>query len=131
MEELGHQRNRWMRTRMEYPEIPLVVAGDLNQTLGGSRRYGRPETRDALFQALSDAELTCQTTGDEPTGQLRHIHLVDHICSTNHLNASGIYNVWGPRTADGLSMSDHAGIAIELTSADRPIADHDATAARN
>jgi hypothetical protein len=30
-----------------------------------------------------------------------------------------------------LSMSDHAGIAIELTSADRPIADHDATAARN
>src|ERR1700687_291504 len=35
LEELGHQRNRWLRTRMEYPEIPLVVAGDLNQTLGG------------------------------------------------------------------------------------------------
>jgi hypothetical protein len=131
MEELGHQRNRWVRTRMENPAIPLIVAGDLNQTLGGSRRYGSPATRDALFQAMSAAELKCQTAGDEPTGQLRHIHLVDHICSTNDLNSGGTFNVWGPKTADGLSMSDHAGIAIEFTRADRRMTDRAATAARN
>jgi endonuclease/exonuclease/phosphatase family metal-dependent hydrolase len=129
MEELGHQRNLWLRIRREYPEIPIVVAGDLNQTLGGSRRYGSPATRDALVQALSDAELMCQTSGDEPTGQLRRIHLVDHICATNHLNAGGNYNLWGPKTADGLSMSDHAGIAIEFTRPDRLIADRATTAA--
>jgi endonuclease/exonuclease/phosphatase family metal-dependent hydrolase len=115
---------------MEYPEIPLVVAGDLNQTLGGSRRYGSPATRDALLQALSDAELKCQTVGDEPTGQLQHIHLVDHVCVTNHLTAGGTYNVWGPKTADGLSMSDHAGIAIEFTRPDRLMADQAVTPAR-
>jgi endonuclease/exonuclease/phosphatase family metal-dependent hydrolase len=116
---------------MKYPETPLIVAGDLNQTLGGSRRYGSPETRDALSRALSDADLNCQTAGDEPTGQLRHIHLVDHICVTNHLNAGGTYNVWGPKTADGLSMSDHAGLAIDFTRTDRFSADQAATAERN
>lgn len=131
IEELGTQRNRWVRTRMQYPDIPLVVAGDLNQTLGGSLRYGSPATRDALVEALVDADLKCLTAGDEPTGQLRGIHLVDHICATSHLNAGSSFKLWGPRTADGCSMSDHTGVAIELSRPDRLLPNLGITAARN
>jgi len=131
MEELGHQRNRWVRTRMENPAIPLIVAGDLNQTLGGSRRYGSPATRDELLQALSEADLKCLTAGDETTGQLRGIHLVDHICATSHLTQGSHYKLWGPNAADGSSMSDHIGVAIEFTRADRLPPDQDVAAARS
>jgi hypothetical protein len=118
-EELASQRKSWVRTRSQHPDLPLIVAGDLNQTLGGSRRYGSPATRDELLQALSEAELMCLTVGDEPTGQLRGIHLVDHICATSHLTTGSHYRVWGPNAADGSSMSDHTGVAIVFTRADR------------
>jgi hypothetical protein len=57
MEELVHQGNEWMRILAQYPVIPLVVTGDLNQSLDGSRWYGSHRTRRALSQATDAAGL--------------------------------------------------------------------------
>ena len=112
--ELANQRDSWAGTRAKHADIPMVVAGDLNQTIGGSLRYGSPDTRKLLLEALAAADLKCLTAGDEPTGTLRNVHLVDHICATSNLTA-GMITYWEPKDLDGQTMSDHRGVAIELT----------------
>jgi endonuclease/exonuclease/phosphatase family metal-dependent hydrolase len=114
-EELGHQRNQWLRVRAQYPAIPFVVAGDLNQSLDGSRWYGSHKTRRALHEAINAAGLKCFTLEDVvASGTLRSNHLVDHICATDGVIVAGGIKCWEPRTIDGLRMSDHPGVALHL-----------------
>ena len=114
-EELLRQQDHWMRLREQYPGIPLVVAGDLNQNLDGKRWYGSPKTRHALRQALNAAGLNCLTLEDVvASGKLRRNHLIDHICATDGLTAGGGITCWEPITIDGLTMSDHPGVAVQL-----------------
>jgi endonuclease/exonuclease/phosphatase family metal-dependent hydrolase len=116
MEELLNQRSRWMWIRAQYPSAPLIVAGDLNQNLDGSRWYGSRRTRLALRQALEAAGLNCLTTEDVVAShKLRINHLVDHICVTGDLALNGGIKCWEPTTSDGLPMSDHPGVAAQLT----------------
>lgn len=87
-EELRHQENHWIRIGSQYPALPLVVAGDLNQNLDGSRWYGSHQTRRALQQAIDAAGLKCLTDEDVVTyRKLRRNHLVDHVLATDGLVA--------------------------------------------
>jgi hypothetical protein len=117
LEEVLHQRDLWIRIRARYPEIPLIVAGDLNQDLDGSRWYGSQRTRHVLRQAMEDAGLNCLTGEDVVKRQkLRVNHLVDHICATDGLAVDGAIKCWEPMTIDGQRMSDHPGVAARLFS---------------
>lgn len=118
MEELVHQEKQWMRIRAQFPAIPLVVAGDLNQSLDGSSWYGSRQTRQALRRAVDVAGLKC-LTGEDVVAcrKLRRNHLVDHILATDELLVVEGISCWEPTTSDGLRMSDHPGVAVRLARA--------------
>ena len=114
-EELRQQGNHWMQIRSQYPALPVVVAGDLNQNLDSARWYGSHETRRELRQAIEAAGLKCLTDEDVVTcRKLRRNHLVDHVLATEGLVATAGITCWEPTTSDGLRMSDHPGVAVQL-----------------
>ncbi len=104
-----------MQIRSQYPALPVVVAGDLNQNLDSARWYGSHETRRELRQAIEAAGLKCLTDEDVVTcRKLRRNHLVDHVLATEGLVATAGITCWEPTTSDGLRMSDHPGVAVQL-----------------
>jgi hypothetical protein len=114
LREVHLQAEDWRRLRREYPGIPLVVAGDLNQSLDGARWYWTKSTRHALVDSLRGADLRCVTTEDMVAGgQLRRHHLVDHICVTGDLERESLI-CWEPVAADRTRMSDHPGVLVRL-----------------
>ncbi|QCC76833.1 endonuclease/exonuclease/phosphatase family protein [Nocardioides daphniae] len=58
------QGREWAALRRQFPDATVVVAGDLNQDLGGRHYYGTHACRRLLTEALDGAELTCLTTTD-------------------------------------------------------------------
>ena len=115
MAELLHQQDQWLQIRKDLPAVPLIIAGDLNQSLDGSRWYGSQPTRHALLQAFGAAGLECLTLEDAVTaGKLKANHLVDHICATSGLAAEGGIQCWEPYSKQGLRLSDHPGVAAQL-----------------
>jgi Endonuclease/Exonuclease/phosphatase family len=118
--ELTRQAEDWVALRSKYPGIPMIVAGDFNQILDGSRPYGTPATQRQLRLALDGGGLRCLTIEDVvASGKLKRNHLVDHICVSPEL--SGVYQIecWDPVRDDGTRMSDHPGVVARL-SANRP-----------
>lgn len=111
------QLAEWRTIQDRFPEAPLIVAGDLNMNLGGPHYYGTARGRTALQEGLRDLGLGCATTtGDVPPGLLR-APPIDHVL---------VRSAWLPRTrvvsawegdADGVKLSDHSGLMIEVTSA--------------
>jgi hypothetical protein len=55
------QGQEWQRLRASAPEATLVVAGDLNQNLGGPHYYGTNRGRALLRETLAAASLACLT----------------------------------------------------------------------
>jgi len=113
--ELTRQAADWVALRREYPRIPLVVAGDFNQSMDGSRWYGTADMRRQLGLALDGAGLSCLTTEDAvASGKLSLGHLVDHICvSTEFIEAYEV-DCWDPVGDDGNRISDHPGVVVRL-----------------
>jgi len=58
------QGAEWLELRTRFPDATLVVAGDLNQNLGGPHYYGTSAGRSALRSALAGAGLACLTETD-------------------------------------------------------------------
>ena len=58
------QGQEWASLRERYPSATLVIAGDLNQDLGGRHYYGTKACRALLTAQMSNAGLTCLTTTD-------------------------------------------------------------------
>jgi hypothetical protein len=115
MEELGHQADHWRHLVADYPAIPIVVAGDMNQNLDGGRWYGSRQTRHALREALTAAGLKCLTAEDVVAARkLNRSHLVDHICTSDGLALVGGISCW-ESVMDGLRMSDHPGVSVRLS----------------
>lgn len=109
------QGREWATLRNRYPDATLIVAGDLNQDLGGRHYYGTKACRSLLTAQLADATLDCLTTTDRfDSGLLQHPP-IDHICVgigraksfTSH--ALGWNNV-----IDGVQLSDHGGTLVSL-----------------
>ncbi len=113
--ELLLQSEDWTALRREYPEVPLVVAGDFNQNLDGERWYGNADTYRDLGFALKRAGLRCLTTEEMVAlGKLKTKHLVDHICVSADLSGNRAVECWEPVNSDRVRMSDHAGVAARL-----------------
>lgn len=113
--EIARQGAEWAQLRLANPRVPLVVAGDFNQSRDGSRWYGNTDTRARLSAALSTADLRCVTEEDVvATGKLKAHHLVDHICLTADLARDAIVSCWENVDADGQRLSDHPVVVAEL-----------------
>lgn len=93
----------------------MCVAGDFNMNLGGRHYYGTNKGRELLRLALSQADLECVTeTGRLPDGALRHPP-IDHIALSTSLTAqAGLVAAWEGTTADGVRLSDHSGLMVEV-----------------
>lgn len=109
------QGREWASLREEYPWATLVVAGDLNQDLGGAHYYGSRECRGILGTALSTADLTCLATTDRfAPGVLQHPP-IDHVCAGpgHHKSLTSRVHGWD-NVIDGLRLSDHSGVLVDL-----------------
>src|SRR5690348_16511955 len=73
------QAEEWRSLREDHPDALLVVAGDLNQSLGATHYYGTKAGRQLLGDCLRQADLTCLTDGD---------HLPRGCCSTRRSTTS-------------------------------------------
>ncbi len=111
------QGAEWRALRAEKPDSVLIVAGDLNQSLGAEHYYGTKAGRQLLRDCLEQADLTCFTDGEHlPQGLLKHPP-IDHICAappSGHvlegLNWVGWEGVW-----EGAGrLSDHSAVAVTL-----------------
>jgi hypothetical protein len=106
----------WRRLRAEFPEHRLITAGDYNQNRDGAVWYGTKEGRDLLTAAFSAAALSCVTEEDlVAAGKLSKRHNIDHICLDTRVAGSvTALSAWEGQEADGLRLSDHNGVWIDL-----------------
>ncbi len=112
IERLGAE---WRCLRHRFPNVPMVVAGDLNQDRDGSGWYGTKAAREQLGVALAQAGLTCLTEMDVVAdGLLETDHLVDHICATDDLSQIGDVRCWEKIDDLGQLLSDHPTVALTL-----------------
>ncbi|GAB3665143.1 hypothetical protein GCM10027596_30790 [Nocardioides korecus] len=112
---VAHQGQEWAELRRSFPFATLVVAGDLNQDLGGRHFYGSRKCRALLNVELARADLTClTTTGNFAQGLLEHPP-IDHICASPGRSNLTVTRVDGwNRTIDGVALSDHGGTLVDL-----------------
>jgi hypothetical protein len=111
------QGRQWRQLIELHPGTPVVVAGDLNQDRDGSGWYGTHRGRDLLTSALDGAGLTCVTAEDVvASGKLRRSHLVDHIAISASWaeRAEVALRCWETTDADGVRLSDHPTVAIDV-----------------
>ncbi|MEW6563593.1 MAG: endonuclease/exonuclease/phosphatase family protein [Pseudomonadota bacterium] len=119
---IGVQGNDWARLRAQ-AALPMIVAGDFNQTRdGSSRTYGTAHGRGLLTEQLARSGLVCLTTenfGD--TGKLkvdqridRARNNIDHICVTENVFEIGDVGAWDHFAEDGAYLSDHNGVYVDI-----------------
>jgi hypothetical protein len=112
-----HARD-WKQLRDEFPEHCLITGGDYNQNRDGARWYGTRKGRDLLTVAMSTAGLNCVTEEDfVKAGKLLDRHTVDHLCMDQTLAAARVVGVgvWERTRADGMRLSDHSGVFVDLS----------------
>ena len=114
MRVVRQQTEEWQKLRVRYPEAALCVAGDFNMRLGGP--VVRDEGKKALYAGLSAAELVCVTPTEHiPPGRLPRPH-IDHICVPEAwAQRSKVVEAW-PGTIDGVRLSDHSAVVVEVGS---------------
>ena len=115
--DLYNQSENWSQLIHENRDLPLIVAGDFNQTRFNNIGYGTKKVREILTELLQKNEMSCITeidfskdylTEDPKKGKTRNN--IDHICVSNSLMSNlKNYNVgaWNHFTEDGKYMSDH------------------------
>lgn len=109
------QGQEWASLRERFPEATLVVAGDLNQDLGGRHYYGTKACRALLNAQLAGADLVClTTTGRFEDGVLLHPP-IDHVCAGpgHGLTLASEVRGWD-NVVDGVRLSDHGGVLVTL-----------------
>jgi endonuclease/exonuclease/phosphatase family metal-dependent hydrolase len=109
------QGREWASLREQHPNVDLCVAGDLNMNLGGPHHYGTRKGREMLRAALDAAGLVCVTETERvPAGKLDH-GPIDHVCVSARLaSRAKVHDAWEGVDAEGVHMSDHCGIAVEI-----------------
>lgn len=94
-----------LRTQLQ-STAPLCLLGDFNQRI--PRQKQPVDVYDTLMRVISPA-LTCATTAEQvPTHSL-----IDHVATDARLRAT-VLRVISKTTEDGLRLSDHDGIVIEI-----------------
>ena len=113
------QSKEWQKLRKDHPDKLLIVAGDLNQSLGAPNWYGTRASRRLLRECFEAAGLTCLTDGEHlPEGRLQYPP-IDHVCAAAPIGAvvwGADYTVWAGETPEGIRFSDHSGVAVTVRS---------------
>jgi len=123
------QGNDWGKLLIETRRsLPLIVAGDFNQTRDGSQgTYGTNEGRQQLTEMLERNNLCCLT--EENFGELGKLKTdhgkkyprnnIDHICMTKGSFSVAEVGAWDHFTEGGVYLSDHNGVYVDLVSSRR------------
>lgn len=112
---IQYHGNDWLGLAKAYPTIPLVVAGDFNQSRDGSTWYGTPQGRELLSEQLAVAGLVCSTQEDMvKNGKLKERHNIDHICISSSMIEVMKVGAWEGMSQVGVKMSDHNGVYIDV-----------------
>lgn len=119
------QGKAWESLIRNYPNMPLFILGDFNQTRFNNVGYGTKRVRDLLSEVLEDLNLKCVTEIDfsehlkiDPK-KGKHRNNIDHICVSGvFLNKLENYYVsgWDHFTREGKFMSDHNAVYFEFSS---------------
>ncbi|MFH7245767.1 MAG: endonuclease/exonuclease/phosphatase family protein [Spirulina sp.] len=115
---LAVQQADWQQLQQAYPNTLLMVAGDFNQDLNVLPYYGSRRTKQALRQALLEADLECLTFGDnDPVRRLingQHSNL-DHICMPPdpQLQIQRTF-AWPEGLEELRGLSEHFGVGLEI-----------------
>ncbi|MGJ8641765.1 MAG: hypothetical protein ACSHX9_00025 [Luteolibacter sp.] len=106
----------WLQLRKEFPNHHLITGGDYNQNRDGARWYGTKHGRNMLSKVLQGAGLLCVTEQDfVAAGMLEKRHTVDHICMDESMADRVIQvDAWERTRPDGLQLSDHSGVLVDL-----------------
>lgn len=91
----------------------LVLAGDFNMGLDGTRWYGDSAARATLKSGLADAGLRCHTMEDIRATRGSDRAIVDHLWASADLAPVDSLHVWCDREESG-RLSDHNGVALRL-----------------
>ncbi len=108
------QTAEWLKLREQYRDHVLCVAGDFNENLDGTRWYGVADAKEGIKQALVVSRMRCATLADlraPPFGMTRAT--VNHICLSENLRATSRLEAW-EGTLDGVRLSDHNGVLVDL-----------------
>lgn len=110
------QGAEWRALRMSYPSSTLVVAGDLNQNLGGPHYYGTNRGRAVLREELTKASLECLTEAEQFAAGLLTYPPIDHICLSAPAGRGfeAAVEGWNKTTPDGSVLSDHSGVLADI-----------------
>lgn len=109
------QGAEWRDLRRRFPEATLVVAGDLNNDLGGAHFYGSRATRELLTRELASADLRCLTTTDAFPERMLTFPPIDHVCVSPGAGLDLDVEVEGwDNIVDGVRLSDHSGVLAAL-----------------
>lgn len=109
------QAAEWAHLVKAHPNAALCVAGDFNMNLGGKHHYGTERGREMMRAGLRNASLTCLSDAEHMRVGLLTDPPIDHICLSAHLAAnSSVSNVWERTDAEGVHLSDHSGLVVEV-----------------
>ncbi len=118
------QSEIWNKLKKLYPDKPLFIIGDFNQTRFGNKGYGTKKVRNLLTKILETLKIECVTEIDfskhlsiDPKKGKRRNN-IDHICvSSEFLKKSQDYKIsgWDHFTEQGKYMSDHNAVFIEFS----------------
>lgn len=105
------QGQEWLSLRQRFPDVTLIVAGDLNQDLGGRHYYGTKACRELLNALLARAGLECLTTTDRFDPAVLLHPPIDHVCAGPGRGRHFTTEVHGwDNVVAGAKLSDHGGV---------------------
>jgi len=111
----------WQRLRTAFPNALHIVAGDFNQDLAPYLYYGSKKQRALLEAALASpgirmTALTAETSSLSNLDQEQRHACIDHICVSELPGLCiGKTEHWPSSGKPDPSLSDHVGIAVELS----------------
>ena len=109
------QLAEWRRMQERFPDAALVVAGDLNMSLGGKHYYGTKRGRKALRDGLVELGLACATEwGLLPPHALQHSPIDHVVVPEAWLARTRVVAAWEGTDDTGRKLSDHSGMVVEV-----------------
>jgi endonuclease/exonuclease/phosphatase family metal-dependent hydrolase len=114
---LQAQMRDWAQLRKDYPNYPLVVAGDFNLSLGSSGFYGEQVARESIRRTCVELNLVLATDLDLPRIRENGKDNIDHVLASSDLKLVSGPRLWMPhrsRREKSTFLSDHCGITVDL-----------------
>ena len=115
------QGEDWRSLRGRFPDHRFCVAGDFNQSRDGLRwpwgqYYGTEMGRELLTAELDRTRLKCVTEVNLlAERKLTTRSTIDHICvDLDSASRVQCVNAWEAGCGDGVPLSDHSGISIDI-----------------